>query len=243
MTKKKGLFCRKTLTVTPLPETETGWQLDDFLVVETNRGQECGRVVYAAAGSRPEKSITIKKVVRRAAAEDLARYFQLDEKEVRALAVGTEKIRQHRLALRLVYAEWLFDDSKLLIHYRLEENKKLRKTSFRDIAHDLGTALGVNVEFHQVGGRGEAKVLGAAGPCGKTICCASWLAKPKSATVKMIKEQNLPVNIMRFSGMCGKLMCCLSYEWDSYQQGRDLTKMVEYDPEDVKEEKRPHRPR
>lgn len=237
MIKPKALFWRKTLTVSPLPAEAGPYKLDDFLVVETNRGNECGRVVYQTCGCRVERSITIKKVLRQAAPADLVRYYQLDEKEVRALAVGAEKIRQYRLALRLVFAEWLFDDSKLLIHYRLEEAKKLRKISFREIARDVGGALGINVEFHQIGGRGEAKVLGAAGPCGKTICCASWLNKPGSVTVKMIKEQNLPVNIMRFSGMCGKLMCCLGYEWDRYQQSRDSTKMLEYDPQEPKESK------
>lgn len=187
-----------------------------LVVVETARGIECGEVVI------PNKEVAdstivkpLKPVLRPATPEDKRRAKENAEKEQRAMRVCQEKIAAHKLDMKLVDVEYTFDNSKILFYFTADG-----RVDFRDLVKDLASVFRTRIELRQIGVRDEAKMLGGLGPCGRPICCGSFLGDFQPVSIKMAKEQNLSLNPTKISGVCGRLMCCLKFEEDHYEATR-----------------------
>lgn len=185
---------------------------NEMVVVETARGTEVGRVVI---GRRQvvESEITepLKPVLRRADQEDLRKMAVFKGREQEALRKCREKVAQHGLPMKLVGAEYNFDGTRLTFFFTAEG-----RVDFRELVKDLAATFRTRIELRQIGVRDEAKFLGGLGRCGRTLCCTSFLGEFEPVSIKMAKDQDLPLNPMKISGLCGRLLCCLSYEDDYY---------------------------
>lgn len=192
-------------------------EVNDYVVVETTRGVEMGQVVIApkqVLGSDVEKPL--KPVVRKAEPEDVKRTEELEAKEREALVEGTKLVQKLNLPMKLLKAECNLDGSRVTIHFSAEE-----RVDFREMVRELATRLRVRAELRQVGPRDEAKLIGGYGRCGRPLCCANFLCELAPVSIKMAKEQGLPLNPMKISGICGRLMCCLVYESEQYRIMRE----------------------
>ena len=185
----------------------------DKVIVETARGIECGETVIPNRQIPDgEFSQPLKKMIRKAGGDDLIRVEQNHEKEEGALAICAEKIKKHGLEMKLIGAEYTFDNNKILFYFTADG-----RVDFRDLVKDLASVLRTRIELRQVGVRDEAKMLGGLGTCGRTFCCATFLDEFQPVSIKMAKEQGLSLNPTKISGTCGRLMCCLKYEQDAYE--------------------------
>lgn len=197
----------------------SGLELDinDYVVVETNRGQEIGWVVIAPKQvMASEISEPLKPVVRRAEPEDLKQWEELKAKEEEALAKCRERIAHYGLPMKLRSAEYNLDGSRITFYFSAEG-----MVDFRDLVRDLASIFKSRVELRQIGPRDEAKLIGGFGRCGRTLCCASHLCTFNTVSIRMAKEQDLPLNPMKISGVCGRLLCCLGYESEQYRLLRE----------------------
>lgn len=186
----------------------------DHVVVDTTRGPEMARVAYAprevAAG---EITGELKLVLRRAEPADFERMRLLNARHDEVMARCAEKIRDHGLPMRLVKAEYSFDGSRLTFYFTAE-----KRVDFRMLVRDLARTFRTRIELRQIGPRDEAKLLGGIGPCGRLLCCATFLPDYARVSIKMAKDQDLPLNPTKISGVCGRLLCCLAYEHEQYVQ-------------------------
>ncbi|MBI4317658.1 MAG: stage 0 sporulation family protein [Chloroflexi bacterium] len=190
--------------------------LDDKVVVETTRGSEIGRVVIAPKQVlESELQEPLRPVLRRAMPEDLRQIETFRTKEHDALRKCGEKVAQHGLPMKLVSAEYNFDGSRLTFYFTAEG-----RVDFRELVKDLGATFRTRIELRQIGVRDEAKMLGGLGRCGRQLCCASFLGDFAPVSIRMAKEQDLPLNPMKISGVCGRLLCCLGYENETYCQAK-----------------------
>ncbi|HEX6818770.1 MAG TPA: stage 0 sporulation family protein [Ktedonobacterales bacterium] len=184
-----------------------------WVIVESSKGVECGRVVIAPrqvalAELGGEQT---KPVIRLAEEADLRLLLKFKAQEKEALRRCAVRVEEHGLRMRLVESEYTFDGSRLTFYFTAEE-----RVDFRALVRDLAAAFHTRIELRQIGARDHAKALGGVGMCGKTLCCSSWLTDFNVVSIKMAKEQNLPLNTSKISGVCGRLMCCLAYENDTY---------------------------
>jgi cell fate regulator YaaT (PSP1 superfamily) len=203
----------------------TGFQdvrAGEFLVVETSRGEEVGRVVIPPCDV-DESDITkrLKSVRRRATAVDLTQIVFYRQKEQQALARCQEKVAEHNLPMKVVRAEYNYDGSRLVFFFAAE-----KRVDFRSLVQDLARSFRARIELRQIGVRDEAKLLGGLGRCGRTLCCATWLTEFSPVSIKMAKLQDLPLSPMDISGVCGRLLCCLAYESDQYASIKETLPMV-----------------
>ena len=183
------------------------------VLVETSRGVELGDVMIANKQIVEEEfSQPLKNVVRVATQQDIEQAQQNREKERYALEICAEKIRKHKLEMKLIDAEYTFDRSKLLFYFTADG-----RIDFRDLVKYLASVLKTRIELRQIGVRDEAKVLGGIGICGRPFCCATFLGEFQPVSIKMAKEQGLSLNPTKISGTCGRLMCCLKYEQEAYE--------------------------
>lgn len=184
----------------------------DHVIVETVRGLELARVAHERR-EVPESDIVgeLKPVMRRAEPADLERMRLLQGRHDEVLARCAEKIREHGLPMGLVKAEYSFDGSRLTFYFTAE-----KRVDFRMLVRDLARTFKSRIELRQIGPRDEAKLLGGIGPCGRILCCASFLPDYARVSIKMAKDQDLPLNPTKISGVCGRLLCCLSYEHEQY---------------------------
>lgn len=192
-------------------------EVNDYVVVETTRGVELGQVVIAprqVLASDVEKPL--KPVVRKAEPEDVKRTEELEAKEREALVEGIKLVQKLNLPMKLLKAEYNLDGSRVTIHFSAEE-----RVDFREMVRELAGRLKVRAELRQVGPRDEAKLIGGYGRCGRPLCCANFLCELAPVSIKMAKEQGLPLNPMKISGICGRLMCCLVYESEQYRIMRE----------------------
>lgn len=192
-------------------------EVNDYVVVETTRGLELGQVVIApkqVLASDVEKPL--KPVVRKAEPEDVKRTEELEAKEREALVEGIKLVQKLNLPMKLLKAECNLDGSRVTIHFSAEE-----RVDFREMVRELAARLRVRAELRQVGPRDEAKLIGGYGRCGRPLCCANFLCELAPVSIKMAKEQGLPLNPMKISGICGRLMCCLVYESEQYRIMRE----------------------
>lgn len=186
--------------------------VEERVVVETARGTEIGEVVLGAKEITAEEVIApLKKVIRTAGADDIKKDDDNKAREKEAYKVGQDKIRKHNLPMKLVETECLFDGSKLIFYFTAEG-----RVDFRELVKDLAASFKTRIELRQIGVRDEAKSIGGLGPCGRDLCCRTFLADFEPVSIKMAKEQNLPLNPIKISGVCSRLMCCLKYENDVY---------------------------
>lgn len=188
------------------------FESDDWVIVETVRGPELGRVAMPPTELAPDQLVgELKPVLRRATDSDLAYLHQLQEQEAAAIHDCSVKVREHALPMNLVKAEYNFDGSRLTFYFTAE-----RRVDFRALVRDLARTFRTRIELRQIGPRDEAKLLGGIGPCGRALCCATFLPDFARVSIKMAKDQDLPLTPSKISGVCGRLLCCLSYEHDQY---------------------------
>lgn len=191
----------------------------DGAIVDTARGPELGDIVMLNRRIA-EKDIVqpLRPVLRRATDEDLERNAANRRQEAEALKICAEKIAAHKLDMRLVDAQYTFDNSKLLFYFTSEG-----RVDFRELVRDLAGVFHTRIELRQIGIRDEARLIGGLGICGRPFCCATFLSDFGQVSVKMAKEQGLSINTSKISGCCGRLMCCLRYEYETYQEEARLT--------------------
>jgi cell fate regulator YaaT (PSP1 superfamily) len=187
-----------------------------YVIVETVRGVEAGRVVIASK-KVPEGDLSdpLKPIQHLATEDELRMLLSYKSKEKDALVRCHERVVFHKLPMKLVEAEYTFDGSRLTFYFTADE-----RVDFRALVRDLAATFRTRIELRQIGARDQAKLQGGAGPCGKTLCCSSWITDFGIVSIKMAKEQGLPLNPSKISGVCGRLMCCLSYENDNYIQAK-----------------------
>ena len=183
------------------------------VIVETARGLEFGT---AAGGIREvhEESVPqpLKNVIRIATEDDVLHAAENREKEREAVIICKEKIRKHELEMKLIDAEYAFDNSKILFYFTADG-----RIDFRELVKDLASVFRTRIELRQIGVRDETKLLGGIGICGRPLCCSTWLTDFVPVSIRMAKEQNLSLNPTKISGTCGRLMCCLKNEQATYE--------------------------
>ncbi len=185
----------------------------EMVVVETSRGVECGEVVRANRETPAIDGKEIKPILRKATPEDRRRVEENAAKEREAMRVCQERIEANGLDMKLVDAEYSFDNSKILFNFTAEG-----RVDFRNLVKELAGLFHTRIELHQIGVRDEAKKLGGLGICGRPFCCAQFLRDFQPVSIKMAKEQGLSLNPTKISGSCGRLMCCLKYEQSTYEE-------------------------
>ena len=189
---------------------------DDGVIVETARGLEFGEVACEPKEVEESEIVApLKPVIRIATEEDRRMRAQYAAKESEAFNICLEKIAAHGLDMKLVDVEYTFNGSKVVFYFTADE-----RVDFRELVKDLAYALKTRIELRQIGVRDEAKMLGGIGPCGRLVCCKSFLDDFRPVSIKMAKEQNLSLSPTKISGLCGRLMCCLQYEQSTYESIR-----------------------
>ena len=185
----------------------------DHAIVETARGVECGEVTMECREVSDDNIVQpLKKVIRIATKEDLARVEDNHRREKSAFEICCKKIAGHKLAMKLVDVEYTFDNSKILFYFTADG-----RVDFRELVKDLAGVFRTRIELRQIGVRDESKMLGGIGICGRPFCCSTFLGGFQPVSIKMAKEQGLSLNPVKISGACGRLMCCLKYEQEAYQ--------------------------
>ena len=185
----------------------------DQVIVETARGVEMGRVVLGEKAVPEEEIVSpLKEVTRIATEEDLKRVKRNREKEKEAFVICEQKIKKHQLQMKLVGAEYTFDNNKLLFYFTADG-----RIDFRELVKDLASVCRTRIELRQIGVRDETKMMGGIGICGRELCCKTFLSDFAPVSIKMAKEQNLSLNPGKISGLCGRLMCCLKNEYETYE--------------------------
>jgi cell fate regulator YaaT (PSP1 superfamily) len=185
----------------------------DYAIIEAERGREYGQVISEPEFvSETEVEAPLRKIVRVATREDLRQIQENKKKTKEAIEICTKKIAEHKLNMKLVDAEYSFDRSKFIFYFTAED-----RVDFRELVKDLARQFKTRIELRQIGVRDEAKMFGGYGPCGRVLCCKTFLKDFEPVTVRMAKDQNLPLNPSKISGLCGRLMCCLGYEYAVYK--------------------------
>lgn len=192
--------------------TDVPLEKGDFAVVSTERGVALGEVVHRLRDFTPTgEKTTWPRALRIATADDLRIHKENERREAEAQAICVKRISARGLDMKLVRSEILLDRSKAIFYFTADG-----RIDFRELVKDLAHELRTRIEMRQIGVRDEARAIGGIGPCGKELCCASFLTDFEPITVKMAKDQRLSLNPAKLSGVCGRLMCCLIYEHESY---------------------------
>ncbi|AGX41217.1 PSP1 domain-containing protein [Clostridium saccharobutylicum] len=188
----------------------------DYVIVETARGIEFGECVIGIKEIKEEEIVSpLKNVIRIADDKDINKHKENKEKEKDALDICLNKIQEHKLNMKLIDVEYTFDNHKVIFYFTADG-----RVDFRELVKDLATIFKTRIELRQIGVRDEAKMVGGLGPCGRSMCCSTFLGDFASVSIKMAKEQNLSLNPTKISGICGRLMCCLNYEQSTYEDIR-----------------------
>lgn len=188
-------------------------QAGDKVIVETARGVEFGHVVTGEKEVEEDKiTQPLKSVIRIATKEDIYKEEKNREKEKEAFQICLEKIRARGLEMKLINAEYTFDNNKILFYFTADG-----RIDFRELVKDLASVFRTRIELRQIGVRDETKIRGGIGICGRPLCCHTYLTEFAPVSIKMAKEQNLSLNPTKISGVCGRLMCCLTNEQETYE--------------------------
>ena len=186
----------------------------DKVIVETARGGEFGTVVTGQRHVEDDKiTQPLKPVIRIATQDDIRKEEKNREKEKEAFGICLEKIRKHGLEMKLIDAEYTFDNNKVLFYFTADG-----RIDFRELVKDLASVFRTRIELRQIGVRDETKIRGGIGICGRPLCCNTYLSEFAPVSIKMAKEQNLSLNPSKISGVCGRLMCCLTNEEETYEE-------------------------
>jgi cell fate regulator YaaT (PSP1 superfamily) len=199
---------------------------DEFVIVETARGVEFGKVVIARKQvDENDVVLPLKKVLRIADPKDRLIVEENKSAAKEAYEVCSQKVSDHKLDMKLVDVEYTFDRNKVIFYFTADG-----RVDFRELVKDLAAIFRTRIELRQIGVRDEAKMLGGIGPCGRMLCCSTYLGDFEPVSIKMAKDQNLSLNPTKISGLCGRLMCCLKYENDEYETAKeqlpDLGEMI-----------------
>lgn len=190
------------------------YKKNDMVVVETIRGIEIA-IACGTPLKMKEKDLVLplKPVLRLASEKEIKLYENQKQEALEAYKICKDKIRTHNLAMKLVVCEYSFDKSKLIFYFTANG-----RIDFRDLVKDLAAAFKTRIELRQIGVRDEARILGDIGPCGKELCCKTFINKFDSVSVKMARDQGLVINPTKISGVCGRLLCCINYEYAQYEE-------------------------
>lgn len=189
-------------------------EVRDHVIVETARGIEYGEVVIGKREvTENDVVLPLKQVIRIASGRDGEVVQENKTRAQDAMKTFRDKIKSHTLEMKAVDAEYTFDKNKLIFYFTAEG-----RVDFRELVKDLASVFRVRIELRQIGVRDEAKVLGGIGPCGRLLCCSTWMGEFDPVSIRMAKDQNLSLNPSKISGLCGRLMCCLKFENDNYQE-------------------------
>lgn len=189
-------------------------KVGNHVIVETARGVEYGRVVLEPRSVKEDEVVhPLKEVLRVATKEDEDHEAENRQKEKEAFKICKKKIREHELDMKLIDAEYTFDNNKVLFYFTADG-----RIDFRQLVKDLASVFKTRIELRQIGVRDETKILGGIGICGRTLCCHTYLSEFAPVSIKMAKEQNLSLNPGKISGVCGRLMCCLKHEEETYEE-------------------------
>ncbi len=187
-------------------------EVGDYVIVETTRGRETGKVAIAPKEVSEDEVVgKLKGIVRRAEPWDLVQMEHYRCLEHKALESGKEKVAEYGLPMKMIKAEYNFDGSLLVFYFAAE-----KRVDFRNLVRDLAKTFRAKIELKQVGVRDEAKLIGGLGRCGRPLCCVSYLCEFNPVSIKMAKQQNMPLSPAEISGRCGRLFCCLTYENEYY---------------------------
>jgi len=185
----------------------------DYVIVEHDRGLDYGQIVSPKdAQAESDSKEPIKKIVRLASESDLKQIQENRTRAKDAFVTCSKKIGEHKLDMKLVQAEYSFDRTKIVFYFTAAG-----RVDFRNLVKDLAKIFKARIELRQIGVRDEAKLFGGFGPCGRELCCARFLKDFEPVTIKMAKEEGLPLNPPKISGLCGRLMCCLYFEYETYK--------------------------
>jgi cell fate regulator YaaT (PSP1 superfamily) len=194
----------------------------DWVIADTARGQDVGQIVAPPREvSTEDLRNDLKPIIRMAHPSDLERMKRSHEQEAEALERAQDKVDSLGLPMRLISAEYTYNRRSLTIYFTAE-----KRVDFRELVRKLARSLRTRIELRQVGARDEARLLGGIGPCGRLLCCDTFLCDFQRISVRMAKAQDLPLNPMKISGVCGRLLCCLSYEYDQYKAIKKLLPSV-----------------
>jgi cell fate regulator YaaT (PSP1 superfamily) len=200
--------------------SEDDININDYVIIETDRGMDYGEVMETIPvdpnGPGCCKDISIKNVTRKVNEEDRKKIKENEQASRDALKLCARKAREYQLSMKLVDAEYSFDQKKIIFYFTSEG-----RIDFRELVKELAKIFKIRIEMRQIGVRDEARIFGGIGPCGQTLCCVRFLKNFEPVTMKMAKVQRLPLSSGKISGICSRLMCCLSYEFKTY---RDLGK-------------------
>ena len=189
-------------------------KIGQHVIVETARGVECGTVCVSNRMIDEKLLVSpLRPIIRVATEEDVRHNEENRNKEAEAYRVGLERINAHKLPMKLVSAQYTFDNSKLLFYFTSDG-----RVDFRELVKDLAGVFHIRIELRQIGIRDETRMIGGLGSCGRPLCCTTFLSDFGQVSMKMAKEQNLSLNSTKISGCCGRLMCCLRFEYDTYSE-------------------------
>lgn len=190
---------------------------DQYVIVETARSIEYGKVAVGKKQVGESDVVLPLKKVQRIANDADAKVVEENKRAARqAFTTCQEKIRNHQLKMKLIDVEYTFNRNKIIFYFTAEG-----RVDFRELVKDLAAVFRIRIELRQIGVRDEAKMLSGIGPCGRVLCCSTWLGDFEPVSIKMAKDQNLSLNPTKLSGLCGRLMCCLKYEHDNYERVRE----------------------
>lgn len=191
--------------------------------METARGIEFGECVVEPKQIEEDDIVSpLKNVLRIASEEDIKKHNENKAKEKEAFSICIDKIEQHDLKMKLIDVEYTFDNNKVIFYFTADG-----RVDFRELVKDLASIFRTRIELRQIGVRDEAKMIGGLGPCGRAMCCSTFLGDFAPVSIKMAKEQNLSLNPTKISGICGRLMCCLNYEQNTYEDIRRILPKVQ----------------
>ncbi|MGN0320797.1 MAG: stage 0 sporulation family protein [Lachnospira sp.] len=214
MTKVVGVRFRQVGKIYFFAPGKYSIETGQHVIVETARGIEYGQVVLGEREVEDSAVVQpLKSIIRVATAEDDEREIKNRQKENEAFKICLEKIAKHNLDMKLIKAEYTFDNNKVLFYFTADG-----RIDFRELVKDLAAVFKTRIELRQIGVRDETKILGGIGSCGRPLCCATFLPEFNPVSIKMAKEQNLSLNPTKISGVCGRLMCCLKNEQDTYEE-------------------------
>jgi len=184
----------------------------DYVILEHDRGLDYGLVVSQKPNDENKSKQPVKKILRIATKADIKQIEDNRSKSKDAFNTCVKKIQEHKLNMKMVQSEYSFDRSKIIFYFTSEG-----RVDFRDLVKDLAKIFKARIELRQIGVRDETKFFGGFGPCGRELCCATFLKDFEPVTIKMAKEEGLPLNPPKISGICSRLMCCLNYEYETYK--------------------------
>jgi len=185
----------------------------DYVIVEHDRGLDYGKIISPKeAVVEANSKEPPKKIIRLATAGDMKQIEENRTKAKEAFTSCQKKIEEHKLEMKLVQAEYSFDRTKIIFYFTASG-----RVDFRNLVKDLAKIFKARIELRQIGVRDEARLFGGFGPCGRELCCAKFLKDFEPVTIKIAKEEGLPLNMSKISGLCGRLMCCLNYEYETYK--------------------------